>query len=135
MHQVSSSSIYLLLTSTGKGGAFTVRSNRTGKDYTFKIRRLEYKGQIYTHVFVEQEYLKFKHLGCFYNGLISKGGSVVNTPAAIAAQWLLRQVIGGRFEYVDSEVAIFHLGKCLKCGKTLTDASSIEAGLGPICRN
>lgn len=135
MHQVTSSILYTLLNTIGKGGAFTVRSNDTGKDYTFKISRSEFKGRTYTHVFVEQEYLKFRHIGCFHTGGIFKGATLIETPAAIAASWLLRHVVYGNFEYLDRKVAIFHLGKCLRCGKTLTDATSIEAGLGPICRN
>ena len=135
MHKISSTIIHTLLITTGKGGAFTIRSNRTGKDYTFKISRSEFKGKTYTHVFVEQGYMKFRHLGCFHTGYIFKSGVVVITPAAEAAAWLLNQVSYGRFEFIDSRVGIFHLGKCLRCGKVLTDATSIEAGLGPICRN
>jgi hypothetical protein len=34
---------------------------------------------------------------------------------------------------LDNQIDMFHLGKCLACGRPLTDAESIKAGLGPVC--
>jgi len=47
----------------------------------------------------------------------------------IDARW------GGRMDVVENGVEIMHIGKCIKCGKPLTDATSIEIGLGPVCRH
>jgi len=44
-------------------------------------------------------------------------------------------MFSNNFDNLNQSVDIFHLGKCLKCGKTLTDSNSIEVGFGPVCRN
>ena len=115
------------------GAPFTVRSIATGKDYTFKISRTEFNGQFYTHVKVEAGYLEFQYLGCYKNGIIQRKGQAVTSTSAKAIQFILRKVEAGKFEELASLVEFFHLGSCLRCGRTLTDAQSIEAGLGPVC--
>jgi hypothetical protein len=78
--------------SKAHGAAFTVKSKLTGKDYTFKVSRAEYKSRWYSHVSVEQEYLKFIYLGFFADSKIIRKAVEVKTPAALAASWLLRNV-------------------------------------------
>jgi len=119
-----------------KGAPFTVRSKRTGKDYTFLVSQKAFKGFNYVFISVEVEYLRFERLGYFRNGrILRKGGVVVETPAAVAAAWVLNQVFSGNITALEENVEIFHMGSCAKCGKPLTDATSIEVGLGPICRS
>ena len=137
MHKINSQSLTAILTSekNNKGAAFTVKSKRTGKDYTYKIKRSEYNGVWYTHIYVETTYLKFTHLGVYFNGIITKNKKVVDSPSAIAIAFVLHKTSREQFEYLNDNVDIMHLGSCIKCGKTLTDAQSIENGLGPICSN
>lgn len=125
----------LMTSKNNIGAAFTIRSRATGKDYTYKIKRCEFNGKWYTHIFVEKEYLHFDYLGMYENGTIfrKKVGQIV-TPAAIAIAWVLLKVEKKTFTFLDTKIDIFHLGSCLRCGKTLTDAESIEHGLGPVCR-
>lgn len=42
--------------------------------------------------------------------------------------WVLRNA-----DRIPQSVQIEHFGKCSRCGKKLTDAESIERGLGPTC--
>jgi hypothetical protein len=116
-----------------KGSKFTVKSLLTGKDYTFKIKRSFFNGFWYTHVYVETQYLKFINLGIYFNKNIYKNKQVVSTPSANAAAWLLRQVEKNNFSVLKQNVELMHFGSCIVCGKTLTDAHSIENGIGPIC--
>lgn len=136
-HEIQAGWLLVLLGSKTpvNGAPFTVQSKKTGKDYTFKIKRSEFLGRLLTHVYVEQGYLEFAHLGTWtiYRG-ITKKAQHVESPAAKAAEWLLRNVENCELDKVDRYVNLFHLGKCLRCGKTLTDADSIQTGLGPICR-
>jgi hypothetical protein len=125
----------LSATANNKGAEFTAKSLRTNKDYTFQISRNEFQGKWYTHLYVETEYLQFKHLGTYLNGKVFKKREVVETPSAIAIGWILAKVEEGKADLVDAQVQITHLGKCLRCGRTLTDATSIEIGLGPVCRS
>lgn len=120
---------------TNRGGYLTFRSNKTLKDYTYKIARSNYKGNWMTHIWVETGYLKFTHIGTYRDGAITKHKAKVETPTALGMTWLLSRVQEGAWEKIETQATLFHLGKCLKCGKTLTDAESIEIGLGPICNH
>jgi hypothetical protein len=52
----------------------------------------------------------------------------------MAIAYVLGKAETKNFGLLDSLVEVMHTGNCLVCGKTLTDAKSIEFGLGPICR-
>lgn len=135
-HKVSSSALYEVITreSNNKGADFTIRSLKTGKDYTYKIARSEYQGRWYTHIKIETEYLKFVRLGTYFGGRITNKGAIVDSPSAVAIAYVLGKVEAKAFEFLDSAVEVMHTGRCLVCSKTLTDAKSIEIGLGPVCR-
>lgn len=135
-HVISSENLFEVINrqKNNNGADFTIRSKRTGKDYTYSISRSEFKGNWYTHVKVEAEYLKFVRLGTYFNGSIRYKGNIVNSPSAIAIAYVLAKVEAKSFDLLDTMVEIMHTGRCLVCGKTLTDADSIAFGLGPICR-
>jgi len=118
-----------------KGAKFVVRSLKTGKDFTYRISRSEFKKNWYTHVEVEQGYLNFNRLGTYngYKGVITNKGQVVDTTAANAIAYVLRQVTNGKHEWLDTQVDVMHTGACIVCGKELTDAYSVENGIGPVC--
>lgn len=84
LHPVPSSSLEIVLKTekNNDGGNFTLRSKKSNKDYTYKIKRSEFKGRWYTHVFIERQYLDFLRLGTYSNGLIKNGGQVVNSDTA-----------------------------------------------------
>ena len=135
-HIISSSALYEVISreKNNKGADFTIRSKKTGKDYTYKIARSEYNGKFYTHVKVEVEYLRFVRLGTYFNGAIRHKGNLVDSPSAIAIAYVLAKVEAKQFDFLDSVTEVMHTGRCLVCSKTLTDAESIEFGLGPVCR-
>ena len=135
-HKISSTALELVLMApkNNVGASFTIRSKDSGKDYTYKIKRCAFKGGWYTHIFVEKTYLHFDYLGNYFNSKIWLKGKPLETPAAIAIAWVLGKAEIKRFTFLDSKIDLFHLGSCLRCGKTLTDAESIEHGLGPVCR-
>jgi hypothetical protein len=134
-HIISSSALYEVINreKNNKGADFTIRSKKTGKDYTYKIARSEYNGKFYTHIKVEVEYLKFVRLGTYFNGAIRHKGNLVDSPSAVAIAYVLSKVEAKAFDFLDSVTEVMHTGNCLVCGKTLTDADSISRGLGPIC--
>lgn len=114
-------------------GVFTVKSLKTGKDFTFKIKKNKYKNKWYIHLYVEIEYLNFKRLGCYFNGKIYNKNSNTNTKACKTISFILNKVENEEFEFLDNNIEIMHIGKCIACGKILTDSESIKRGLGPIC--
>lgn len=134
-HLISSAALGATLNSekNNSGANFTIKSNKTGKEFTYKIVRSEYMGRWYTHIKVETEYLKFKRLGTYYKGKIFNKKAIVETPSAIAISYILDKVEKSEIEFLDKNIQVMHMGKCLCCGKPLTDSHSIEIGLGPIC--
>lgn len=136
MNQVNPESLNQVLRSTkrNKGGNLTVLSKASKKEFTYRIARSEFKDKWYTQVYVETQYLQFRHLGVFKEGGIFKAGQAVTTPAALGASWLLKHCEQGNYGLINAQAEVYHTGSCLKCGKELTDSESIKAGLGPICR-
>jgi len=115
------------------GAAFTIKSLKSGKDYTYKISRSQFKNKWYTHIKVETGYLEFIRLGTYYNGVITHKNKPVSTPAALAIAFVLNKCETGDFDFLNKWVEVMHLGKCISCGRTLTDANSISRGLGDVC--
>lgn len=134
-HKISSKALEFVITNEKKnsGADFTIKSIATGKDYTYQISRKQFKGTWYTHISVEMGYLNFVYLGSYFKGSIYKKGSKVETPSALAIAFVLQAVEMKRFDYLDSKMDIMHKGECILCGAVLTDAVSIETGLGPVC--
>jgi hypothetical protein len=137
-YSISAENLKHFINNEGKklnGAPFTIRSKKSGKDYTFKVSQVPFKDNNYIHIKVETEYLNFKYMGWYRDGKIINKKLEVDTPASQAVSWFLRQMFSNNFDNLNQSVDIFHLGKCLKCGKTLTDSNSIEVGFGPVCRN
>jgi hypothetical protein len=131
---ISSASLMSLFVNKNiKGGRFTLKSIKTGKEFTYSISRSEFKGNWYTHVKVENNYLEFKRVGSYFNGRITNKRMAVNTPSAKAIAFVLKAVEEKRFEFLDKSMETYHLGACVRCGKTLTDSESINRGLGAVC--
>lgn len=136
-HKISSIALASVLNSqkNNSGADFTLKSLATGKDFTYKIARKQFKGKFYTHVSVEVGYLQFEYLGTYFAGAIRRKGSQITTPSAVAIAYVLGKVEEQKFASLDEKMDLMHTGSCLVCGRALTDAQSIESGLGPICRN
>ena len=134
---ISSSALLPVITAekNNSGANFTIMSKATKTDFTYKISRSQFKGTWYTHISVETQYLEFKYLGSYFKGRIYRKGGEITTPAAIGIAWVLSKVEANNFAWVDRQCEIMHTGHCLRCGRELTDATSIQIGLGPICRN
>ena len=136
-HKISSTALASVINSekNNSGADFTLKSLATGKDFTYKIARKEFKGNWYTHISVEVGYLDFQYLGTYFSGAIRRKGAPITTSSAQAIAYVLLAVEGQKFAFLDEKMDLMHKGSCLVCGRTLTDANSIESGLGPVCRN
>lgn len=121
--------------SSVKGAPITIRTAK-GVDYTYKIQTKEFKGKMYTHVWIEFGYLEFRYLGCFntYNGKIYRKKTEVQGQSAALISWVLFNAKAQRFELINRNVEFMHLGQCFRCGRALSDAVSIEYGMGSTCR-
>jgi len=67
-HPISAENLVHLINKEGKklsGAPFTIRSKKTGKDYTFKVSQAFFNNNNYLHLKVETQYLHFKYLGWY----------------------------------------------------------------------
>jgi hypothetical protein len=137
-HRINSYSLSNFIGGEAKkvnGAPFTVVSKKTGKEFTFKVSQILFKGFSYLHFRVESEYLNFRYLGYYRKGKVWSKAGEVHTPAAEAISWIFRNLEKKNFSELDSLIEVYHLGSCLRCGKTLTDSESIRSGFGPVCIN
>ena len=118
-----------------KGGKFTIRSKKTGKDFTYKLKKTEFGDYFYIHCYIETQYMKFKYLGYYKDGKLLKNRMVNSDVTAKGIAWIIQKIFNKDLGAVTEKSEIMHLGKCLKCGRTLTDAKSIEMGFGSVCRS
>jgi|DEB0MinimDraft_12_1074336.scaffolds.fasta_scaffold00751_22 hypothetical protein len=132
---ISSQALFNVITRNKKnnGAIFTLKSLKSGADFTYRISRKEFKGNWYTHISVETGYLNFTYLGSYFNGKLYRKGGVVVSNTAQAIAFVLKCVERKEFNWLDSNMEVMHTGNCLCCGRILTDAHSIKIGLGPVC--
>lgn len=135
-HQLPISSIVELLKSEKKSSSIvTIKSKKTGKDFTFKIVRKIHKEKLYTHIYVETGYLEFRYLG-FYDGQnIIRQHQIQENLSSKSISWCLNHLKSEEeIKKLEMLTTWYHTGHCIKCNKILTDAKSIELGIGPKCR-
>lgn len=135
-HPVPAKSLEIVLNTEKRnsGGNFTIRSKKTQKDYTYRIKRTKRGEEWVTDILIEKQYLQFHYLGTYKNGVVIKWRGVNNSDTAKGIAWVLKNIEQGNFAKVEEQADLFHTNHCLRCGKELTDATSIELGLGPVCR-
>jgi len=113
---------------------FVAVSKKTGKDYTFKVVKKTFKDRQFYHCYVEVGYLSWRYLGHYWRGeILRKGGRVITSTTALSIAWIFNLVERRLYEQIKNSVEIWHTGNCARCGRTLTDVTSIKAGLGPVC--
>lgn len=135
-HIISTSALLSVIKAekNNSGAEFTLTSKASGKEFTYRISRSEFKGRFYTHIKVEKGYRVFVRLGSYYGGNITLKGFRVETPSAKAIAYILHKVEQGA-KGLDEVVELRHVGNCLRCGRELSDSTSIDRGLGPVCVN
>ncbi len=108
---------------------FTLKNRASGNHMTFKVRLNAGRGVYWVSA---DETL----LGWIEQGRTRLTASRRAPPEAArkvqAAEWLFNRLAEtGR---VPEPFEIWHEGQCGKCGRALTDPTSIVLGIGPICR-
>jgi|APSaa5957512622_1039677.scaffolds.fasta_scaffold05884_8 hypothetical protein len=134
-NQISSAGLLTVISREKRnyGSNFTLKSQKSGVEYTYKINRSKFNDKWYTHVSVETQYLSFKYLGSYFKGKLYRKGETTKTPSAIAISYVLDKVEKGQFEWLDEKMELMHTGSCMVCGRELTDSNSIKNGIGPVC--
>jgi hypothetical protein len=114
---------------------FTVKSEKTGTRFTFKVRQPKPDAPHFVSLLSGPDNENdFNFLGTvFASGEYRHGAKSrvsPSAPSAIAAKWVVERIVKGQ-ELKNCQV--WHEGKCGRCGRKLTVPESIETGLGPEC--
>jgi len=114
---------------------FTVRSEKTGTRFTFKVRQPKPETPHFVSLLSgpdnENDFCFLGSVfrdGTFRRSVKSHVGETA--PSMIAAKWVCERLAKGA-ELKGCE--IWHEGRCGRCGRKLTVPESIESGIGPEC--
>ncbi len=119
---------------------FTIKSTRTGKHLTYKVRTsrsdLKQQGPHFVSLLTGPDnYSNYTYIGTVFSRenfrITRKSTCSSSAPGFKAFQWLLVHLLANELPDV---VEFWHEGKCCKCARKLTDPKSIELGIGPVCR-
>lgn len=110
---------------------FTVRNSESGNRFTFKCKNKKNTDLFFISVLTGSN--NYTYIGIVINKIYKHGKkSVVSNKAksVLVFDYILRKL---KNNTLDNVVEIWHEGKCGKCGRKLTDPSSISSGYGPSC--
>jgi hypothetical protein len=115
---------------------FTV-SNDNGDHYTYRVSKPDSKKPFFVSLLTGPDNLSdYTYLGT-YNPIdhrlyITKASKmhIDSTPVRVF-MWAVQRVVSG--QALPPGYAIYHEGRCCRCGRRLTTPESIEAGIGPEC--
>lgn len=118
------------------GNAYvTFESRRTGTRFTYRVVAGDKPGRHLVNVLVGPDNgASYVYLGCVYDGRAyshsAKSKITKDAPSAVAFTWAWRALSGGKMPV---DLAVYHEGRCGKCGRRLTTPESVSTGLGPKC--
>jgi hypothetical protein len=120
----------------GGNATFTLRSEKTGTRYTYKIRQQNEDAPFFVSVLRgsnnERDY---QYIGCIFGedrGTLKAGAKgMPSVPSFKALSWTLAQLCA--HARIPEQLSIFHEGRCCACGRKLTTPESILSGIGPEC--
>jgi hypothetical protein len=114
----------------------TFQSRRTGTRFTYRVRRAQARDGAAPVCFVavltgpdNYDYLGFIRHGSYVpGGRQSRIGA--DAPSAVAFAWVWKCLSAGKMH---PELAVYHEGRCGRCGRRLTTPESVARGLGETC--
>lgn len=108
----------------------TFRNSETGNRFTFKVSAHESGSPWFVRILRGSEGDDF--LGTIFDdgGFRHGRNSPISrdAPSARTFAWLWAHI-----DRLPETIEVWHEGRCLRCGRALTDPESIRAGYGPIC--
>lgn len=119
----------------------TFQSRRTDTRFTYRVVQAERRAgdtgepPHFVSVLVGPDNdHSYQYLGCIYRRLVYAHGKKShiepNAPSAVAFAWVWKRLSAGEMH---PELAVYHEGRCGRCGRRLTTPESIATGLGPVC--
>jgi hypothetical protein len=114
----------------------TVKSEKTGKHFTYRVKLPKKQGAALAFVEVNcGDQAGYKYIGSIFpEGFRHSPKSPIreDAPSVKGFNWLWRCTY--KPELME-QAEIMHSGVCCRCGRELTDPTSIALGVGPICAN
>ena len=111
----------------------TVRSEKTLKHFTYKIRKDKDSEKRFVHRLVADN--NYVYIGTVFEdghfNWTKRSAHHRSSDAYKGFEWLWSRVGQG---ILPRDVTVFHEGRCGMCGLELTDPISIKEGYGPDCR-
>ena len=111
----------------------TVKSEKTGKHFTYRVNLPKKQGAALGFVEVNCGDGGYKYIGSIFpEGFRHSPKSPVkaDAPSVKGFSWLWRCT--EKPELLD-QAEVSHSGICCRCGRELTNPESVALGLGPIC--
>lgn len=115
----------------------TIRSEKTGKHYTYKIRKERESDHWFVSRLSRNE--TYYYLGTIFSGMNYRATRRSEFKKRTwlresheAFEWFWAKLYASK--RLPQGVAVFHAGRCGMCGIELTDPVSIKEGYGPDCR-
>lgn len=124
---------------------FTIRSKKTGNRFTYKVRRSDFGEKIADPKAVwfvsvlngPDNWTNYAYMGIIKTdqkefNWTKKARVGEDAASWIAFKWLFTTINEAPI-FLNSQVEIWHEGKCGRCGRKLTVPESVERGIGPDC--
>jgi len=103
---------------------FVLENDKTGNHFSYLVKKQK-TGVWYI-------YSSTDYLGALRANMTAKIEVSMRTSLkSVAIFWYLKQLIDKI--PIPPQVHLYHLGRCGKCGRPLTDPASMERGIGPYC--
>lgn len=135
-HQIDTVNL-LKLCMAGKA-ILTAKSKLTGVSFTFKFKLNRPKTLAWVSVLSGPDNQNdYTYVGVLKDGMYGhsqKSDYPTDAPSVKALRYIFTTLSKNDFPKLDSTVEFWHAGYCAVCGKLLTDATSIQLGVGPKCK-
>lgn len=138
-HAITSPALALSFLTAGKA-VVTLKSEKTGNHYTFKVKAAKKNGTGQASHFVHVRtggtgksayaYMGYLRGGVEYRHGINKSPIDVSAPQARAFRYALTHILQ---KVMPPQCEIWHEGTCGRCNRPLSDPESIARGIGPEC--
>lgn len=112
-----------------------VISKNTGTDNTYYITGRNYKDNYFINIAYETDYNSFDNCAFYLNDKTFMLNRYKHTSSLIirGAYWLLDMIMTNKLDFILEKCILKHTNNCLICNRELTDAESVERGIGKTC--
>jgi len=120
---------------TAGNAYFTLRSQKTGTRYTFRIKKAKDSDTFFVSCLYGSDNTgDYAYLGIIKNcefRITAKSRFTLDSPQVKAIVWSFAHIMNA--DRIPDVLEFWHEGRCGRCGRLLTVPESIASGIGPEC--